>query len=93
MFGLFITLFAIIISMARKVEDLFGRLILAGVLGMWLFQVFENVGMSCGVLPVTGIPLPFFSYGSSMMIVNLVCKGLISSVWKGHLKDKAEKVG
>ena len=40
------------------------------VVGMWLFQILENIGMDCGLMPITGIPLPFMSYGSSFMVVN-----------------------
>ena len=48
---------------------------------MWLFQILENIGMDCGLMPITGIPLPFVSYGSSFMVVNFVMLGLIGSVW------------
>ena len=51
------------------------------IAGMWLFQVMENIGMDLGIMPITGIPLPFISYGSSFMIVNFVLLGLIGSVW------------
>ena len=49
---------------------------------MWLFQILENIGMCCGVMPITGIPLPFVSYGSSFMIVNFACCGLVANVWR-----------
>ena len=61
--------------------DLFGTLIIIGVLGMWIFQVLENIGMTLGLMPITGIPLPFVSYGSSFMLVNFMALGLISSIW------------
>ena len=48
---------------------------------MWLFQILENIGMTCGLMPITGIPLPFVSYGTSFMITNFVMLGLIGSVW------------
>ncbi len=47
---------------------------------MWVFQIFENIGMTCGLMPITGIPLPFISYGSSFMIVNCIMLGFIGSV-------------
>ena len=50
------------------------------VAGMWLFQILENIGMTCGLMPITGIPLPFMSYGSSFMVVNFILLGLIGSV-------------
>ena len=51
-------------------------LIVMGVIGMWLFQILENIGMDCGLMPITGIPLPFVSYGSSFMVVNFALIGL-----------------
>ncbi len=78
---LFAALIAICIRMALRVENLYAKLIIMGVSGMWLFQVLENIGMCLGVLPITGIPLPFMSYGSSAMILNLGCVGLICSIW------------
>lgn len=62
-------------GMAR-VEDRFGRLIIAGVIGMLAFQFMENAGMTLGVMPVAGIPLPFFSYGPSAMVTNMAAIGL-----------------
>jgi len=48
---------------------------------MWLFQILENIGMTVGMMPITGIPLPFMSYGSSAMVTNLGAVGLLLSVW------------
>ena len=47
-------------------------LIVMCIVGMWLFQILENIGMTCGLMPITGIPLPFVSYGSSFMVVNFM---------------------
>ena len=69
------------IVVARNSGDLFGTIIVVCVAGMWLFQILENIGMTCGLMPITGIPLPFISYGSSFMIVNFMMLGLINSVW------------
>ena len=52
-----------------------------GVVAMWLFQILENIGMDIGLMPVTGIPLPFMSYGSSFMMVNFALLGLVGSVY------------
>ncbi len=68
------------VRIARASEDLFGMLIVCSVVGMWLFQILENIGMTCGLMPITGIPLPFVSYGSSFMVVNFIMLGLIGSV-------------
>ncbi len=79
--GLYAALVAISIYIARTCGNLFGMLIVCAIVGMWLFQILENVGMCCGLMPITGIPLPFVSYGSSFMIVNFAMLGLISSVY------------
>ncbi len=66
---------------AKGSSDLFGLVIVMCVIGMWLFQILENIGMDCGLMPITGIPLPFMSYGSSFMVVNFFMLGMIGSVW------------
>lgn len=48
---------------------------------MWLFQVFINVGMTLGIMPVTGIPLPFMSYGGSALVMNLLCVGILMNIY------------
>ncbi|MDR1160367.1 MAG: rod shape-determining protein RodA [Syntrophomonadaceae bacterium] len=63
-----------------RAKDLYGSLLVIGISAMWLFHIFENIGMSLGVMPITGIPLPFISYGGSSMLTNLVAVGLILSV-------------
>ncbi len=69
------------VRIARNCSNLFGMLIVCAIIGMWLFQILENIGMCCGLMPITGIPLPFVSYGSSFMIVNFAMLGLIASVY------------
>ena len=66
--------------LATKAKDDFGALIIVGVLAMTLFHVFENIGMNIGVMPITGIPLPLFSYGGSNLLTNLVAFGLVINV-------------
>ncbi len=65
---------------AAKANSSFGRNIAAGVGAMLLFHTIENVGMCIGLMPVTGIPLPFFSYGGTSMLTNLIAIGLVLSV-------------
>ncbi len=65
---------------AHLARDPLGTLICAGVLAMFVFQVFENVGMTMGIMPVTGIPLPFMSYGGSATIMAFVAVGLVLNV-------------
>lgn len=79
--GLYAALVLICFRIARGAGDLFGMVIVMCVVGMWLFQILENIGMDCGLMPITGIPLPFMSYGSSFMVVNFFMIGMIGSVW------------
>jgi rod shape determining protein RodA len=65
---------------AMKAEDLFGRLLATGVLCWFAFQSFENIGMTLGIMPVTGVPLPFVSYGGSSMFANMLAVGLLMNV-------------
>jgi rod shape determining protein RodA len=69
-----------ILRTAQLARDTYGRLICSGVFAMLVFSVFENVGMNMGIMPVTGIPLPFLSYGGSAMIAFFIAIGLVSSV-------------
>jgi rod shape determining protein RodA len=69
-----------LLRMCGRVEDRFGQLLIAGVAGMLFFQFLENAGMTMGVMPVTGIPLPFVSYGPSAMITNLAAIGMALGV-------------
>jgi len=61
-------------------RDKFGRLIICGVMGMLLFHVLENIAMTLGLMPITGIPLPFLSYGGSNMMTNMGGIGLVLNV-------------
>lgn len=65
---------------AQLSKDLFGTLICAGVFAMMLFQIFENMGMSMGIMPITGIPLPLLSYGGSSMLTTWMALGLVLNV-------------
>ena len=78
--GLFGLLFFRMLFLAFHTPDRFGRLIIIGVMSMLMFHVFENIGMNIGVMPVTGIPLPFISYGGSNLIANMGGIGLVLNV-------------
>ena len=65
---------------AQLSRDLYGTLVCAGVLAMLLFQVFENMGMSMGLMPITGLPLPLMSYGGSSMLTSCAALGLVLNV-------------
>lgn len=61
-------------------EDTLGRAIAAGVVGMFLFHIVVNLGMTLGVMPVTGVPLPMFSYGGSSLVANMMGIGLLQGI-------------
>ncbi|HEY0889646.1 MAG TPA: rod shape-determining protein RodA [Nocardioides sp.] len=68
------------LRIAARTEDLFGRIAAAGI-ACWLgFQAFQNVGMCLGIMPVTGVPLPFLSYGGSSMFASLMAVGLLQNL-------------
>jgi rod shape determining protein RodA len=69
-----------IVRVANHADDNFGSLLCIGVLSMIVFQVFVNIGMTIGLAPVTGIPLPWMSYGRSAMIKNFIALGLVEAV-------------
>ncbi len=82
LFGLF---FWRAFLIAQRTNDLFGRLVCIGVIGWFAFQTFENIGMTMGLMPMTGVPLPFISYGGSSMFATLVGFGLLQNV---HLRSR-----
>jgi rod shape determining protein RodA len=67
-------------AIARGATDLYGTIVAAGIVAWFAFQAFENIGMTLGIMPVAGIPLPFVSYGGSSMFANCVAIGLLQSV-------------
>ena len=85
--GLIIVLFTIVVwralRIARHASDLFGRLVAVGVACWFGFQAFQNIGMCLGIMPVTGVPLPFVSYGGTSMFASLMAVGLLINV---HLR-------
>jgi rod shape determining protein RodA len=68
------------IRIALKAQDLFGRLVATGVVAWLAFQMFENIGMNLGIMPVTGVPLPFVSFGGTSMIATWLGIGLLLNV-------------
>ena len=86
-FGVVAVYLLIILRMlylARYTVDRFGQMIIIGVMAMLLFHVFENVGMATGLMPITGIPLPFLSYGGSNLVTNMAGIGLVLNVVKNR---------
>jgi rod shape determining protein RodA len=83
--GLVLSLYALMIWRGLRIltvaKNLYGALIAGGIVAMLLFQVFINVGMNVGIMPITGIPLPLLSYGGSSVIATLLAIGLLQSIY------------
>ena len=86
--ALYASLVLICFRIAGASSDLFGMVIVMCGVGMWLFQILENIGMDVGLMPITGIPLPFVSYGSTGMVLNFVMLGFIGSVWTHNIQKQ-----
>ncbi|MET9785536.1 rod shape-determining protein RodA [Streptomyces canus] len=82
--GLIIVLLGVVLwracRIARETTELYGTIVAAGIVAWFAFQSFENVGMTLGIMPVTGLPLPFVSYGGSSMFATWVAVGLLQSI-------------
>jgi rod shape determining protein RodA len=88
--GLLIALLGVVIwralVVARRAEDVFGRVAAAGIACWFGFQAFQNIGMCLGIMPVTGVPLPFVSYGGSSLFAGMLAVGLLQNI---HLRSQA----
>lgn len=82
--ALVLSLYALLIWRALRIltmaKNLFGTLIAGGILAMLMFQVLVNVGMTIGIMPITGVPLPLMSYGGSSVLVTFIALGLLQSI-------------
>src|SRR5436309_1603754 len=80
-----LALYALLIWRSLRIltlaKNLYGALIAGGIVAMLMFQVFVNVGMTVGIMPITGVPLPLMSYGGSSVIVTLLALGILQSVY------------
>jgi rod shape determining protein RodA len=83
--ALVLSLYALLIWRALRIltmaKNLYGTLIAGGILAMLMFQVFVNVGMTIGIMPITGVPLPLMSYGGSSVLVTFIAIGLLQSIY------------
>jgi len=79
--GLYFFLIWRSLRIAQQAKEKYGALVAVGVMAVFLVHVLENIGMNMQIMPVTGIPLPFISYGGSAMTVNLIFIGLLESIW------------
>jgi rod shape determining protein RodA len=75
--ALFLILFLRIIRIAERANDSFSSLVAFGLLASWFVHVLVNVGMTLNLMPITGIPLPFFSYGGSFMLASWLAIGVL----------------
>jgi rod shape determining protein RodA len=93
--ALVLSLYALLIWRTLRIltmaKDLFGSLVAAGVVAMLMFQVFVNVGMSIGIMPITGVTLPLMSYGGSSVITTLLAVGLLQSIYVQASASQAMK--
>ena len=82
--GLVLSLYALLLWRALRIltsaKNLYGALVAGGVTAMLMFQVFVNIGMTIGIMPITGVPLPLMSYGGSSVLVTFLAIGLLQSV-------------
>jgi rod shape determining protein RodA len=81
---LYLTILMRAFGIARRSADPYGRLVCTGVIAWFAFQTFENIGMTLGLMPMTGVPLPFMSYGGSSMFATLIGFGLLQNVHARH---------
>jgi rod shape determining protein RodA len=86
LFAVYLMLLMRIARVSFMSGDTFGRLLATGILSMLMFQVFVNIGMNLGLMPVTGIPLPLLSYGGSSLITTLASFGILQSILLRHQK-------
>ncbi len=88
-FGVLCLFFTLVwrgIRISYQARDKTGSIIGVGIVAMFLFHILENVGMNMGIMPITGIPLPFITSGGSSMIANLIAVGLLLNIWARRQK-------
>ncbi|MDR7870605.1 MAG: rod shape-determining protein RodA [Tissierellaceae bacterium] len=78
--GLYFLLITRMVRIAKNCNDLFGSLMVVGITAIFVFHIWENIGMTIGLMPVTGIPLPFISHGGTFMLINMIGIGICLSV-------------
>jgi rod shape determining protein RodA len=95
--ALILSLYALLIWRGLRIltmaENLYGALIAGGITAMLMFQVFVNVGMTIGIMPITGVPLPLMSYGGSSVLVTFLALGLLQSVYAQARETTLAKSG
>lgn len=96
--ALVLSLYALLIWRALRIvmmaKNLYGTVIAGGILGMLMFQIFVNVGMTLGIMPTTGVPLPLMSYGGSSVVVTFIAVGLLQSIYvQGRMAGASKSRG
>ena len=84
--SIYLFLLAFFLTVANRTEDRFNFLLTIGSFSMLLFQIFVNIGMNVGLLPITGITLPLISYGGSSLVATLICLGIVAPLAKRKKK-------
>ncbi|MEO8199629.1 MAG: rod shape-determining protein RodA, partial [Gemmatimonadota bacterium] len=88
---LFLVFFMAMVRIARRASDPFSSLLVFGIVGLLFTHVWENVGMTVNIMPITGIPLPFFSYGGSFLLANSLAIGMVLRVaWDARMSGYAD---
>ncbi len=77
---LFIILFWQLFNIALEAKDRYGKLVVTGIIAMFFFHVVENIGMTMGLMPITGIPLPFISYGGTSLVTSITAIGIVLNI-------------
>ena len=78
--GLYTIMLYRFVKLSKKTANKFNQMLIIGICAMFLAHIFENVGMTIGLMPITGIPLPFLSYGGTFQLVNLIAMGIVLSI-------------
>jgi cell division protein FtsW len=81
------------IRIALRAPDSFGRLLAAGITGWFGIQAITNLGAVTGLLPITGVPLPFVSFGGSALVVSLTAVGILVSIARGSTRRSRSPAG
>jgi rod shape determining protein RodA len=90
--GGFLLLLMQLIYVAFYSRDMMGRLLVVGIVGLLFAHIYQNIGMNLLIMPITGIPLPFISYGGTFMVVLLFLMGLSQSVWVHRIDPERKRV-
>lgn len=77
---LYVVLITKAVYVAKTAKDDLGSYIAMGIAGIFVFHMIENIGMTMGLLPITGVPLPFVSYGGSSLVTNFICIGMLLNI-------------